>query len=390
MAPQTVRIAVLRFYWAPSRLHELHPPSQWPDEFADNLFQASNGWSLRDYWLRASLNLLQLEFDFSLSGWRQLGTHTHEETAADGSLLSSHRDAVLSEARRIVEDEGHSLKSFDGVIAFVHPPPSDAGATNGGAVFDQGGSLPFYQHELGHVLGFQHAFGPFIPPPDVYGSLYNDAYCVMGRTGRQSHEIDVPTVASTAEIADRGFWRSERRVSGAALYRRFAGTDEFVDTGWVAHLNLGDRVWIAALSEADNVTPVIAVLDVPDVDGASLVLEYRTRFGDDLGVEPAVVVHSIGVNYVGDGRTEMNPPWLETTIVPVVGQWATVLGVRIEVTTVSTGSPAGIELQTQRPTHESTFEEAQQSPTPIAETQDDPTHASTFDGSTGPHIGIER
>jgi len=385
MTQKTVRIAVLRFYWASSDVHELRPAARWPDEFLAGLLQRANGWSLRDYWLRASLNLLRLEFDFSLSEWRQFGAHTVDEMVADGTLLRSHRASLLAEARRLVEEEGHSLKEFDGVVAFVHSPSSDAGATSGGAVFDQGGSLMFYQHELGHVLGFQHAFGPLVPPPDEFGSLYNDSYCVMGFTGPQSHTIEPPAIAANVELVAADFWRSERRVSGAALYRRFRDTDSFVDSGWVANLQLGDRVWIAALGESDTVSPIIAVLDVPGVDGAKLVVEYRTASGDDSGVQPAVVIHSVGVHYVGDGRSEVDPPWLETTMQPSVGEQASVLGVHLEVMTVSTGTPAGIELRTNRATHESTFDEARQSPDPIAEPTDDPTHAAVFDGSTGRH-----
>jgi hypothetical protein len=104
-------------------------------------------------------------------------------------------------------------------------------------------------------------------------------------------------------------------------------------------------LWVAALSEAENTTPVLAVLPLPASQN-QLTIEYRTQTGDDLGVTPGVVVHSLGAHDVGAGRGEVKPAWFETLIPAVVGASATVLGVYLEVTTVSTGSPGGVEIQT--------------------------------------------
>lgn len=337
MAEQ-IKVAVLRFLWAPGPVPvDAKPHLQWPDELLRELFQASNGWSLRDYWLRSTFGLLQLEFDFSIASWWRLGDHAHAD-------LKDDRGGILAAARRVVEgDNGVSLAGFDAVIAFVHAPPSNAGAVRGGAVFDQGGSIPFFQHEIGHVLGFEHAFGPFMPPPDEFGSLYNDPYCVMGYTGMQSHTIPMPAQFAQTEIINPGFWSSERRPSAASVYRRFTGTADFVNSGWVAHAVPGDRVWIASLSEADNTTPVVVVVPVP-ARQAQLIIEYRTPFGDDLGVTPAVVIHSIGANDVGAGRSEVNPAWFETAIAPEVGNSATVLGLQIEIMSLA-NTLSGIEVQ---------------------------------------------
>lgn len=315
----------------------------WPDEFYHELFQSNNGWSIRDYWLRASLGLLQLEFDFTISNWWRLGDHTHAE-------FRQNRSGVLAACTRVVEqDNGISLAEFDHVVAFVHAPPIDAGAVGigFGAALDQNGTLPFFQHEIGHVLGFQHAFGPFIPPPNQYGSLYNDPYCVMGYTKTQSHSLPVPPQFANITVLQGAaeFWRSERRPSAAALYRRFTGSADFVNSGWVAHVDLGQRVWIGSLSEVVNTTPVIAVLPTTGPSPVLLTVEYRTSAGDDIGVTPAVVIHSIGAHDVGAGRTETSPPWFEGAITPVIGGSLTVLGVKIEVMTLYTGTPAGVEIQ---------------------------------------------
>jgi hypothetical protein len=340
MAPQTIRVAVLRLLWAPGPATTENPQLTWPDDMFYQLFQGSNGWSLRDYWLRSSLGLFQFEFDLSIAHWWRFGDHSHAE-------LGSNRAGILAAARQVVEqDNSTSLSGFDQVIAFVHAPPSNAGAVQGGAVFDQGGSMPFFQHELGHVLGFQHSFGPFIPPPNQFGSLYNDPYCVMGYTGEQAHSIPVPAeFAQTPFFDPTSFWRSERRPAAASLYRRFSGTTEFVSSGWVTKVVAGARVWVAALSEVTNTVPVLAVLPVPGQPEASLTIEYRTASGDDTGITPAVVIHSIGVHDVGAGRGETNPTWFEGTVSPSVGSSLEVLGIRFEVMTVDTGQPGGVELQ---------------------------------------------
>jgi hypothetical protein len=174
----------------------------WPHELFYELFQGSNGWSIRDYWLRASLGLLQFEFDFSISNWWHLDK-SHAELRHD-------RAGTLAACRRLVEGNGNSLAAFNGVIAFVHAPPSDVGALGtSGAVLDQDGTIPFFQHEMGRVLGFKHSFGPFIPPPkSPYGSEYNDPYCVMGYTSRQApaHRIPAPpNLTASADILLRCF-----------------------------------------------------------------------------------------------------------------------------------------------------------------------------------------
>lgn len=363
MPPNPIRVAVLRSLWAGGRLEPLEKQPTWPDDFLYEVFQGDNGgsireevfqgdsgWSIRDYWNRAAFGLLRLEFDLSVAPqWRRLA---EGETQAK---LKGDRGAILAACRRAAEQDGVALANYDKVVAFVHPGPCDAGAVDGGAVFDQGGSIPFFQHELGHVLGFQHAFGPLKPPPDEYGSLYNDPYCVMGYTDLQAHSIEQPSQFSDVDLPS-GFWRSDRRASAASLYRRFRGTSDFVNSGWVAHTEAGQRVTVTALCEAGSTSPVVAVVPVPDKPDALLAIEYRTNVGDDEGVDPAVVIHSIGVGDVGVGRSEVDPPWFEGTISPAVGASLSVLGLKCEIVAVNSAmprlrasgqlaSPASVEVQ---------------------------------------------
>jgi hypothetical protein len=316
------------------------PSLTWPDDFYQQLFQAQNGWSIRDYWLRASFGLLQLEFDFSLAHWWRFGDF-------DQASTSSNRNAILDDARQIVQaDSPGALDRFDQIIAFVHAPPSNAGARGlaSGAVLDQNAIIPFYQHEVGHMLGFEHAFGPFVPPPSTLGNVYNDPYDVMGYTNVQSHSIPTPAeFANIQSYPGKTLWQSERRPSAAALYRRFTGTAEFVQSGWVEHTSIGQRVWVASLSQADTVIPVIAI--VPAIGGTGIVtIEYRTATGDDAGVTPAVVIHTIGVHPVPAGLGETNPPWFEGTVTPTVGSSFVAVGLRFQVMTVATGSVGGVEV----------------------------------------------
>jgi hypothetical protein len=342
MQPKIVRVAVLRFLWPPGpAVSGALPSLTWPDEFYEQLFQAHNNWSIRDYWLRSSFGLLQLEFDFSLAHWWRFGDF-------DQASTSSNRNGILDDARQIVEaDSPGALDRFDQIIAFVHAPPSNAGARSlaSDAVLDQNAIIPFYQHEVGHMLGFEHAYGPFVPPPSPFGNVYNDPYDVMGYTNLQAHSISTPAeFANIQSYPGKNLWLSERRPSAAALYRRFTGTPQFVQSGWVEHANLGDRVWVAALSEAVNTVPVIAVIPVPGSNDGVVTVEYRTATNDDAGVTPAVVIHTIGVHPVPAGRGEVNPPWFEGTVTPSVGSSFVAVGLRFQVMTVATGSVAGVEV----------------------------------------------
>jgi len=212
-------------------------------------------------------------------------------------------DACRDQAR----EDGEPLDGFDRVIAFVHAPPCNAGARSspGDAVLDQGGWLPYFQHEIGHVLGFEHSFGP--------GGPYDDPYCVMGYTNTQSHRIEMPTdFSGVTMLKGADFWQSERVLSGASLYRYlpdFANSDRVgrVDISQGAHITL------TSLSEGHWGGLLLAVVPAEVGD---LTVEYRTRSLDDAGVSPAVVVHSIGRRFFDAGH-EVDPVWFEAAIDPV-------------------------------------------------------------------------
>ena len=92
---------------------------------------------------------------------------------------------------------------------------------------------------------------------------------------------------------------------------------------------------------------IVAVVPRRGHPNQHLTVEYRPAVGDDAGVTPAVVVHSIGANFVGVGRDEVDPPWFEASLPPVVGAFADVLGYRFTVVAVSAAAPEWVEVRIQ-------------------------------------------
>jgi hypothetical protein len=177
----TVRIGVVRYMWgAVAPTAQTHP--QWPDWAYHEIFQASNGWSAHDYWLRSTFGLIDAQFD--IRPWRILRRDQGEMLDPalvldwESSILMENRRLCLAAVRQQARDDGDSLDGYDGVIAFVHAPPCNSGASGGDALLDQGGFLSFYLHEVGHVLGFQHSYGP--------GGPYDDRYWASRVPGRMT------------------------------------------------------------------------------------------------------------------------------------------------------------------------------------------------------------
>jgi hypothetical protein len=299
--------------------------------------------SVRNYWHRATFGFVDLQFSV-LSGVHVLQDHTHAlAQGKDGRLRT------LAATRRALADAGISLGELDHLVVVTPPWPSDAGAAGGDIAIDQGPgtTLQFLQHEVGHTLGFQHAFGPFVPKSE-FDHLYNDAYDVMGFTGVQGRPVSVPptTMWDGLLMAREAFWQSERRPSGASLLRRY---EHFWGSGRVAQVvALPQRVKLFGLcSISDPPDTQVAYLRRPEGgERERLVVEYRPAVPnqDDAGVTSAVVVHSLGVHPVGPGRGEVEPPWFEGSIPPVVGASLNVLGVSFTVAEVSTGPPEFVEI----------------------------------------------
>lgn len=334
MAPNPFRVLIVRGFWSPPQAGSASS-WPWPTSFCRAVFQGSNGWSVRDYWLRSTFGLLNLQFDV------EGGAAGLNLEGLDANHFAHRRAEAIDAVRDRARAEGINVDGYHGFIALTNPPPSNAGADRNRALFDQHGFLEFYQHEVGHVLGFQHAFGPDRGDPGQE-TVYEDDYCIMGFTGPMGFTIPTPPEAASVVTPLPGnFWQSGRRLAAANLHRTYPA--EF--SPWVRRVVMNQTTFVvgsSSVAELGSQLPVLAVLTLPG--GAQVTAEYRVPTVDDRGVTPpAVVVHSIGLRNLGlrdDGRPwdEVDPIYFEGTLQPRVGAQLTIVaGVTLRV--VSTEFP---------------------------------------------------
>lgn len=290
-----MKFAVLAYRWAtpPAKAKTRYKP--WSTAFLEQVFARPNGWSVAEYWKRATLGLVEPEF--VIFPWRTLGpARAGLETDRGGSVEFVRQQAIA---------DSQALAGFDKIIAFVHPPPSNAGATGspGDALLDEDADLSFYQHEVGHMIGFQHAWGP----KDGGGfQAYADSYCVMGFTNDSSRTISAPKGFASATL-HQGMWRSERRLSAASLYRHLP---EFAASSRVVRVSASrtTSVTLGGLASPDAGLPVLVVASTPH---GEITAEYRSKAGDDANVRRAVVIHSIRRRSVPPDADETDPIFYE-------------------------------------------------------------------------------
>jgi hypothetical protein len=316
MLPNPYRVKVLRSFWNPT------PPasvSSWPcpPGFWRAVFQGPYLYSLRSYWLRNSFGVINLEFDVDPALLNLEGL--------DGATLRDDTDGCINAVRDFARGEGLQVDGYNGTVVLVNPPPSASRGGAGRVLFDQKGRLEHYQHETGHMLGLEHAFGPDGIDSDTE-PVYEDPYCVMGDFSRYQNVQPPPEGTSLVTPLDQDFWRSSRRVSVATLYRYHP--DSF--GRWVAKHALNEPGTVGAASAVaelgSNTARPLAVYQLAGNDG-EIAVEYRVPTGDDVALgQPAVVVHSIGfrknigVSTEGIPYANYRPIWYEGTIPPVGGR----------------------------------------------------------------------
>ncbi len=310
----------------------------WSHDLINEVF-VTNTDSVRNYWRRATSGLVEPQFDIVTGIFHPFDEYGQAEAQGRGG-----RNRTLDAARAFLSDNDISIAGYDHLIAVVPNTPTDAGATGPDIAFDlAGASLPFLQHEIGHTLGFQHSFGPF--QPDQYGSLYKDPYDVMGLTdGNFTRYLAEPARFAGQVRNGPAFWRSERRLSAASLWRH---SENYKLSGRVEQVlgPLGGSVELHGLS-ADSPRPItqLAVVNRPRHADQQITVEYRPQLGDDDAVTSAVVIHSFGAHDVGAGRGEVRPAWFEAAIPDVPGSVANILGVRVKVAAVNPSPPPSITV----------------------------------------------
>lgn len=298
--PRTVRVKVLRYVWDSGWSGAVATPP-WSDATFAAIFQDPNGWSLRDFWRRGSLSLLDLQFD--VDPWSVLRGASHEELHGD-------RRKIIAACREQAAVDGLLFDDYDHLIVFVHEPPSDTGTHDGDLVLDQGQTLEYYQYAIGRMLGFRPGYGK--------GGRFDDPYCVMG-SGLSDHLLDPPPLGSVAHPLGEQLWRSGPRVSAAALYRYLHDYRVTVPLS-----TLDEEITLTALPDAVDGSVTLATC--PTFGGGRVTVEYRTAAGDDQGVTPGVVVHSIGVRPDGEDDPDIDPVWFEVAVPAAPGAEVLVVG----------------------------------------------------------------
>jgi hypothetical protein len=292
---RVVHTKVMRYVWDTGWSGGRATPP-WPDRVFAEIFQADNGWSLRDYWRRCTFG--HLEVDFDIGPWAVLPGVSHRELHAD-------RRAIVAACRAQAAADRVPLEDFAHLIAFVHEPPCDTGPAGRDAVLDQAPvTLEFYQRTIGRMLGFSPAYG--------------DPYCAMGENRIGDHPI--AALAGVSLLPGTDLFRSARRVCAATLYRNVPAY-----RATVVPSTVDEEATVIALSESSDGRSTIAVCAAA---GGEITVEYRVASGDDEGIIPAVVVHTVRVRH--------DAGWFETALPPVVGASAEVAGVRVSVREVGT------------------------------------------------------
>ena len=319
---RVIRVAFVRYVWQnPNPTSPQNLPA-WSDQTVTEVFAAADGWSVHDYWSRATLGLLELQITFF--PWRTI--------PGSQSQLDTKRGSVDALVRQQAVADGVALDQFDRMIALIHPPPGDRGAVRvgGDVILDEigpnsqnpGSWLEFFEHETGHLLGFDHAFGPAANP-----QAYNDNFCVMGYTGVDSHQIVLQPILDEVEntIGPGNIWFSARRLAATNLYRTKDVGPVLAETSSVVRIGRESvqQVRLIALSEAILGNPVLAVATT---SLGEVTVEYRLNKGDDAGVieAPCLVLHSIGRRTLaklsnGSLPAEVNPIVFEGSCNATVG-----------------------------------------------------------------------
>ena len=286
---QRLRIIVLACRWETIPPETVVPAPISP-LVLQQMFSESPGsnWSLADLLVRSTLG--QVRFDPAL---------VYNIGALPGTLVDREkRGQLINLARQVANNQGILFGPNDRAVAFINPPPCDAGAFGRQAVLDQAAEHTYYTHELGHVIGYDHSFGS-----DLTGDQnaeYGDPYCIMSaRTfgGTLPQASGPPPGATVPAGLPAPMWTGSGPLAAAALtayhFPDFNTFPNVVEISSIYH-SYPQYTRLVALSEA---APSDLVLARVDTGLQSFFVEYRAGTGWDRGLaqpanpDPAVVIH---------------------------------------------------------------------------------------------------
>jgi hypothetical protein len=261
-------IAVVRFVWSePPRAGD---PQPWPDWAVQWLldgtgalpgqrfeFHRMHDTSVAGFFRDATLGLIELSFDL----YPKQGAPLVLQAKRDSLRTGQPDQAALAAAQTFFASQSPSISidSFDGIIYWVDPPTSDWGAIacppdgrgrTQRALLHQMLTHHTYAHEIGHVAGYEHAYGI----SDLQDPVYKDNYCVMGYDDMEYCRLP-PPVAFGGLDHDQNLWLGTRLASAANTYRCYP---RFRVSPMVRHVRAGTNeiVELVALSQARFGEPV--------------------------------------------------------------------------------------------------------------------------------------
>ncbi|WP_159599113.1 hypothetical protein [Agromyces humi] len=320
-AKQDYRIAVLKYMFDDPFGDNYRPSVIWHADMVRDIFTTSNGYSVRDYWMRSTLNMLRPSFEFPNHAWLRLG-RSHAE-------LRNDRAKIAAAVRERAANDGFNLNGFDGVIAFMNPPELNAGTQgNDTTVLAQDALMPYYLHEVGHLLGFQDAFGVIMADDDKTGHMYNDKWDVMGDQWPKMEVVQPFAGWEHAElIKGPDFWSNTVPPCAAHVWRRFWNTQVFESQGRVARIRRGERRWIRSWTTAHGSVlqdPLLVVAQDGD-DGPTVTVELRLPFWADrpgwtaASTRGVALIHSFRYRRLEPHQTQTYPSWHEGTLLMETG-----------------------------------------------------------------------
>ena len=266
--------------------------------------------SVAGFWRASTLGLLEASFDLYPKDGSTLTLDARRDSLRNGEPDQK----ALAATEAFFLGEGIPIDSFDGIVYWVDPPTADWGAIDcppegrgrsQRAMLHQMLAHRTFCHEIGHVLGYQHAFDIENPSDPVY----RDDFCVMGQDNVGSWWMPANAAMDRLEH-DPGLTLATHLAAAASSYRHCRPFRTSLGVREVSP-TIPEEAELVSLSRATFGDRVLLV--VRDA-GAFFVVEYRTNVGWDTGVSSAVVVHSLGLRANPPGFGEDRPVWFETAI----------------------------------------------------------------------------